>query len=96
METGQTSCVKKLTLTADLDKRVALATVRVGDVLISGIAVWRSASGKLWVYFPSHKAGSRFEDTVTLPPGLRSAIEAEVIAAYKSAKGAEKSGLPQA
>lgn len=84
------TCVESISLTDELDKRVALATVRLGEVQIRGIAVWRSRNGKLSVFFPSYKLGSVWADAIDVPEDLRSEIEADVIAAYKNAKSAAK------
>ena len=84
------SCVESITLMDEVDKRVALLTVRVGEVEIRGIAVWRSKNGKLSVFFPSYKLGSVWVDAMSVPDELRSEIEADVIAAYKEAKTAAK------
>lgn len=85
-----TTCVESISLMDELDKRVALATVRLGEVQIRGIAVWRSKNGKLSVFFPSYKLGSVWADAIYVPDELRSEIEADVIAAYKNAKAAAK------
>lgn len=82
------SCVETISLAADMDKRVALATVRLGDVLVRGVAVWRSRQGKLRVYFPSYKLGAGWDEAIYLPEELRTDVEADVIAAYKQAKTA--------
>lgn len=85
METTQKSYVQAIRLTKDFDKRVAFATIQIGDIVIRGVAVWRSPEGKLRVYFPSHKLGSGFEETFSLPDELRSRVEADVLAAYQKA-----------
>ena len=85
METNQKSCVQAIRLTKDIEKRVAFATIQIGDIVIRGVAVWRSPEGKLRVYLPSHKLGSGFEETVSLPDELRSRVEADVLAAYPEA-----------
>ena len=82
------TCVESITLMDEVDKRVALVTVRLGEVQIRGIAVWRSKNGKLSVFFPSYKLGSVWVDAIDVPEDLRSEIEADVIAAYKNAKAA--------
>jgi len=82
------SCVEAISLAADQDRRIALATVRLGDVLIRGISVWRSRNGQLRVYFPSYKLGAGWDDAIYLPEELRSEVEADVISAYKTAKAA--------
>jgi len=64
--------------------------VRLGDIQISGVAVWRSKNGKLSVFFPSYKLGSIWVDAIHVPEEVQSEIEAEVIAAYKTAKASEK------
>jgi hypothetical protein len=84
------TCVESITLMDELDKRVAVVTVRVGEVEIRGIAVWRSKNGKLSVFFPSYKLGSVWADAISVPDELRSEIEADVIEAYKNAKAASK------
>lgn len=80
------SCVEAITLREDVDHRVAFAAVRIGDVLIRGVTVWRASNGSLRVYFPSYKQGSGFEDAIQLPEVLRTEVEADVIAAYKVAR----------
>jgi len=82
------SCVEAVSLAVDMDRRVALATVRIGDVLIKGVSVWRSTNGRLRVYFPSYKLGAGWDDAIYLPEELRSEVEADVISAYKTAKAA--------
>ncbi len=88
------SYVESLRLADELEKRVALASVRIGDVLIHGVTVWQSGRGRIRVYFPSWKAGYRWEEAIELPNELRAEIETDVISRYKSekqkAKKAEK------
>jgi hypothetical protein len=85
-----TTCVESISLMDELEKRVALVTVRLGEVQIRGIAVWRSKNGKLSVFFPSYKLGSSWVDAIYVSEDLRSEIEADVIAAYKAAKAEAK------
>lgn len=80
------SYVESLRLADELEKRVALASVRIGDVLILGVTVWQSGRGRIRVYFPSYKAGYRWEEAIDLPPDIRSAVEADVISRYKEEK----------
>jgi hypothetical protein len=80
--------VEKLTLADQLDKRIALCTLRIGDVLIHGVAVWRGPGGKLRVYFPSYKLEHGWADAIELPEDLRTQVEADVIASYKQARAA--------
>lgn len=82
------SYVEKVTLAEDIDKRIAFASVRIGDVLIRGVAVWRGRGGKLRVYFPSYRLGDAWYDAIDLPEDLRTEVEADVIASYKAAKSA--------
>ena len=63
-----------------------LASVRIGEVLIQGVTVWQSGRGRIRVYFPSWKAGYRWEEAIDLPNELRSEIETDVISRYKSEK----------
>jgi hypothetical protein len=91
-ETTEKSCVEAISLAPDMDQRIALATVRLGDVLIRGVAVWRSRYGRLRVYFPSYKLGAGWDEAIYLPDELRTQVEADVIAAYKAAKAAAKNG----
>jgi len=88
-ETKTGSCVESIDLVEHLEKRVALASVRVRDVHINGVAVWRSGSGKLCVFFPSYKRSTGWRDAIEVPEDLRTEIEADVIAAYKDAKAAQ-------
>jgi hypothetical protein len=78
--------LRRITLATELDKKVAFATVQIGDITIRGITVWRSAHGKLRVFFPSHWSAHSHDESVELPAELRSEIEAEVIAAYRESK----------
>jgi hypothetical protein len=87
------SLVEHIALAQELDHRVALATVRLGDVVIRGVAVWRSRHGKLRVCFPSYKLGEGWEDAIAVPAELRAQVEADVISAYKAAKDAARKSV---
>lgn len=84
------SFVESIALAHEIEHRIALATVRIGDVTIRGVAVWRSRNGRLSVYFPNYWLGSGRDEAVCLPDDLRTQIEADVISAYKEAKSAAK------
>ena len=84
------TCVESISLVEHLEKRVALANVRIGDIEIHGVAVWRSRNGHLRVLFPSYRLGTSWDDAIYVPDDLRSQIEADVIAAYKEAKADAK------
>jgi hypothetical protein len=86
-ETQTGSCVESIDLVEHLENRVALASVRVRDVHINGVAVWRSGSGKLCVFFPSYKRSAGWRDAKS--QRTSALIEADVIAAYKDAKAAQ-------
>lgn len=86
MEATKKDYVESLRLADELEKRVALASVRIGDVLIHGVTVWQSGRGRIRVYFPSYKAGYRWEEAIELPNELRSEIETDVISRYKAEK----------
>lgn len=91
MEKSDNVHVERLELAMELERRVALATVRIGEVVIRGVAVWRSSSGRLRVYLPSYRLGAAWDDIVQLPADLRADVEAAVITAFKEAKShAEK------
>jgi hypothetical protein len=83
------SYVEHIALAQEMEHRIALATLRIGEVTIRGVAVWRSRNGRLRVYFPSYKLGSGWDEVISLPEDLRTQIEADVIAAYKQAKAAQ-------
>lgn len=90
---GTDGFVQRVDLAVDWDRRVALADVRIGDVLIRGVAVWKAKSGKLHVQWPSYKfreGQGGYREAVELPPDLRSEIEADVIAAYRKARDAAR------
>ena len=78
--------LKSIKLATELDKKVAFAEVRVGNVAVKGITVWRSPNGKLSVFFPSQRIANYWEDTIELPAETRTDIETEVIAAYRKQK----------
>jgi len=84
------SCVETIILAEENEKRVAFAGVRLGDVLIRGIAVWRSPKGHLRVYFPTYRLGAGFDDLIRIPEELHSQVEADVISAYKEAISEKK------
>ncbi len=86
MEATKKTYVESLRLANELEKRVALASVRIGDVLIHGVTVWQSGRGRIRVYFPSYKQGYRWDEAIELSQDLRSEIEADVISRYKSEK----------
>ena len=53
-ETEKKSYVEKLILETEVPRTVAIAEVRVGEVLIKGVKVWQHPkSGRLSVFFPS-------------------------------------------
>jgi hypothetical protein len=57
-ETEKKSYVEKLILETEVPRTVAIAEVRVGEVLIKGVKVWQHPkSGRLSVFFPSLKFG---------------------------------------
>jgi hypothetical protein len=86
MEKAGNVKVEKIDLTTEIEKRVALATVRLGEIVIRGVAVWKSPRGKLRVFWPSYKRGYGFEDAIALPVDLQAEVDAAVIAAYKDTK----------
>jgi hypothetical protein len=85
------SCVENISLAQDTDKRIAWASVRLGEVLIRGVAIWRGSNGRLRVFFPTSRLGAGWEEAVCLPDELRTQVEADVISAYKTAKAAAQS-----
>ncbi len=87
------SLVEHIVLAQEVDHRVALATVHIGEVVIRGVAVWRNRQGKLRVYFPSYKLGVGWEDAIAVPAELRARVEADVISAYKAAKDAARKSV---
>lgn len=87
--------VERIEFINDLERRVAFASVKIGDVLINGVAVWRSPQGRLRVFFPSFRRTVGCEDVISIPPDLRAEVEAEVISAYKAKSDAQKQEKPQ-
>jgi len=47
-----------ITMATELDKKVAFANVKIGEVTIRGITVCRSGNGHLRVFFPRHTRAS--------------------------------------
>ena len=82
--------IEHVNLAADIDRLVALVTLKIADLCIHRVAIWRSLHGRLRVHFPSYNAGWSWDEAIELPPELRSEVEAEVIAAYKTAKAQAK------
>jgi hypothetical protein len=80
--------IQSLRLSADWDHREALASVRVGEVIIDGISVWRNPRrGTLRVNFPGYPQGhGQYGEAIELPAELRSEIEEEVLAQYREKK----------
>jgi hypothetical protein len=89
----KTSVERILLGSTQLDRRVALATVKIGDVSISGVTVWRGGNGKLSVYWPRFWNGAGQSDVISVEPELRGDVEADVIAAYKQANAEAKSAV---
>ncbi|MGO9590631.1 MAG: hypothetical protein ACLP3K_11380 [Candidatus Acidiferrales bacterium] len=79
--------VEKIALAVEREKKVGFADIRIGDIKVRGITVWRSGNGQLRVYFPRYRPEHRmFVDCVDVPPEMRSEIKAEIIAAYRAKK----------
>ena len=78
--------VEKIVFERDRDKLVAVAEVSVGDMRVRGLRIWKSAKGKLSVFFPSHKLGEYWEEYVSFPKELHAEVVAKVISAYDEAK----------
>jgi hypothetical protein len=74
----------------DLERRVAFASVKIGEVLINGVTIWRSPQGRLRVFFPSFRRAAGYDDVITLSPDLRAEVEAEIIATYRDKSDAQK------
>ena len=83
-EEERTISVEAIWPVADLDKRAALARVKIGPVEIRFISIYKSPTGRLTVYFPSQRPSGVWEDVVGLPEELRQELDAAVIAAYRS------------
>jgi hypothetical protein len=76
-------CVENVEFATEMDRRVAVATVRLGEVVIHGVAIWMSPQGKLRVFVPSYKRGNAFKDAISLPHDLQAEVNAAVISAYQ-------------
>lgn len=76
--------VERIIPATDRDKVVAVADIKVGDVGVRGLKIWKSATGKLSVFFPSHKLGEYWEEYVSFPKELHAEVVAKVISAYKA------------
>jgi hypothetical protein len=85
-ETVEKCIVENITLAPEVEKEVGRVTVRVDGLLIRGIKIWASKTGKAKVYFPRTYERGSWVDAVEVPPETRSRIEAEVLAAYDQAK----------
>lgn len=94
---NETVKIERINLASDWDRRVALASVRIGQVVIHGIAIWRNPhNGHLRVYLPRYSAAPYgYSDAVELQPELRSEIETEVLAAYREAIRTERKQASQ-
>ena len=77
------SYVESLVLTQEIPQHVAHVSIRIGDLKISGLKIWRAKNGRIYLHWPSFKSDWRWLEVVELDPDLRSDIEADVISAYK-------------
>lgn len=85
--------VESVTLATERDQKVGFADIKIGDIKVRGITVWRSGNGRMRVFFPSYSTAHRiFADCIDVPSELRSEIEAEVIAAYRTKKRESERG----
>ena len=82
--------IEHVILAVDLDRRAALVTVKVGELRIRGVEVWRSRSGHLSVRFPAYRAGSNWEEAFELSDDRRTEMETEVLAAFRAAMKRER------
>lgn len=76
--------VERIIPAEDRDKVVAVANIKVGDMRVRGLRIWKSAKGKLSVFFPSHKLGEYWEEYVSFPQELHAEVAAKVISAYEA------------
>ena len=79
-----TKYLQRMRLSTEIDKKVAWTDIKIGDITVKGITVWRGGNGRIRVFFPSHPIGRMWEESVELPPDLRSEIEEEIISAYRA------------
>ena len=82
--------IEHVNLAADIDRRAAIFTVKIGVIRINGVAIWRSPHGKLRVYFPSFNFGPTREEVIELPPELRTEVESRILATFREAKKKQK------
>jgi hypothetical protein len=86
MDQSKGTSVERMVIASDRDRREALATVKIGNVRISGVAVWRGGNGRLSVYWPRYWDGAGQSEAIELAPELRAEIESDVISAYRDIK----------
>jgi hypothetical protein len=91
---SQTVSIDQIALAKEIDRKVAVASVRFGELLIRGITVWQGPRGGLRVFLPSFKNGFTWEDHLVFPTELRAEIEANVIAAFKERRLEAKAHAP--
>ena len=91
---SQTVSIDQIALAKEIDRKVAIASVRLGELLIRGITVWEGPRGGLRVFLPSFKNGFTWEDHLVLPAELRTEIEASVIAAFKERRVEANANAP--
>jgi len=89
-EAEERGYVEDIRLAQEIDQHVAHATIKIGDIQIRGVKIWRTKNGRLYTHWPSFKEGYRWEDVIEMPADLRADIEADVISAYKVRKKEEK------
>lgn len=82
-QTETESYVENLQMAGEIHQHVAHATIRIGEIQIRGVKIWRAKNGRLFTHWPSFKLGFGWEDVIELPAELRTDIEADVISAYK-------------
>jgi len=80
------SYVETLKMAEEIDQHVAHATIRLGEIKISGLKIWSTRKGRLYVHWPSYWAVWRWIEVVEVSPEQRSDIEADVIACFRDKK----------
>jgi hypothetical protein len=86
VEVSPSIIIEHVNLAADIDRRAALVTVKIGEVRVHGVEVWRSRYGRLSVRFPVYRAGSVWAEAFEVSDDRRTEIEIEVLAAFREAK----------
>ena len=93
IEEPSTAQVKTLILADQFERRLAKATVVIGEITIHELTVWRSHGGRLKVLWPAYRGDRVWKPIVELPEALRLEVERAVLNNYKERRIDERKDI---